>query len=339
VVDRRFVLGAEEKEKFRALIRVYERFSGCRVAAYCVMSNHFHLLLEVPPMPAGGLGDEELLRRLGALYSAPVVAGVAAELAAARAIVAAGQVDESAVVGPIHARYAYRMHDLGQFMKGLLQRYTQWHNRMHERCGRLWEGRFKSVIVEDGVAARTIAAYIDLNPVRAGICEEPADYRWSSYGEAVGGGGMGRGLTARAGLVRAWGAHQGLAADATLWAGEVAQAYRQLLLGGAAEKVVEQVGRDGAVERKVVRRGMGKEALAAAGGGDGGLPLGRMLRCRIRYFTDGAVIGSRGFVNEAFASARERFGPRRKDGARRLRGAAAAAAGSLWSLRDLRVGV
>jgi putative transposase len=64
-----------------------------------------------------------------------------------------------------------------------------------------------------------------------------------------------------------------------------------------------------------------------------------MLRCRIRYFTDGAVIGSREFVNEAFASARERFGPKRKDGARKMRGDANPAAGMLWSLRDLRKGV
>jgi putative transposase len=51
------------------------------------------------------------------------------------------------------------------------------------------------------------------------------------------------------------------------------------------------------------------------------------------------VIGSREFVNEAFAGARERFPERRKDGARRLRGGGAAAKGVLWSLRDLRVGV
>ncbi len=63
------------------------------------------------------------------------------------------------------------------------------------------------------------------------------------------------------------------------------------------------------------------------------------MRCRIRYFTDGVVIGSRSFVNEAFAASRERFGANRKDGARKLRGAAAAAAGVLWSLRDLRKGV
>ena len=42
--------------------------------------------------------------------------------------------------------------------------------------------------MESGIAARTMAAYIDLNPVRAGMVADPAGYRWSSYGEAVGGG-------------------------------------------------------------------------------------------------------------------------------------------------------
>jgi putative transposase len=69
------------------------------------------------------------------------------------------------------------------------------------------------------------------------------------------------------------------------------------------------------------------------------LPMGKMLRCRIRYFTDGAVIGSRGFVNEAFGAGRSRFGEKRKSGARKLRGEAAAAAPALWSLRDLKKGI
>jgi hypothetical protein len=64
-----------------------------------------------------------------------------------------------------------------------------------------------------------------------------------------------------------------------------------------------------------------------------------MLRKRVRYFTDGAVIGSKAFVNEAFAASRERFTERRKDGARRMRGSGAAAKEVLWSIRDLRVGV
>jgi len=56
---------------------------------------------------------------------------------------------------------AFRMHDLSEFMKGLLIRFTRWFNRVHSRSGTLWEERFKSVIVESGVAARTMAAYID----------------------------------------------------------------------------------------------------------------------------------------------------------------------------------
>ena len=68
IVDRRFVLEAEEKEQIRVLLRMYERFSGCRILSYCLMSNHLHVLLEVPPGcgkgESLGLSEEELLRRL-----------------------------------------------------------------------------------------------------------------------------------------------------------------------------------------------------------------------------------------------------------------------------------
>jgi putative transposase len=203
----------------------------------------------------------------------------------------------------------------------------------------LWEDRFKSVIVEDGVAAKTIAAYIDLNPVRAGMVGDPADYRWSSYGEAVGGGAKGNGKTARAGLVRALRAHKGIAADAALWAEGVSREYRKLLLAGAVGKTAEQVGRDGTVGEKTLRKGISKKAAEDGLGPDGEIPFGKVLRCRVRYFTDGAVIGSRGFVNEVFAQSRSRFGPKRKDGARKLKGSASDAGGHLWSMRDLRKGI
>ena len=338
VVDRRFVLGAEEKEKFRALMRIYEKFSSCRVTSYCLMDNHFHLLLEVPPPPADGFSDAELLARLTAIYSEAFVAEIAKELAEARQQVADGLAAET-VVGRIHERFTYRMHDLGEFMKGVLQRYTQWHNRVHSRTGRLWEDRFKSVIVEDGVAAKTISAYIDLNPVRAGLVKDPADYRWSSYGEAIGGGAKGNGKTARAGLVRALRAHQGVVADADLWANGVSQEYRKLLMSGAIGKTSESVAKDGSLTTNTLRKGISKQQAEQERAQDGEIPLGKMLRCRIRYFTDGAVIGSRSFVNEAFTKSRERFGAKRKDGARRMKGAAGAASGSIWSLRDLRKGV
>jgi REP element-mobilizing transposase RayT len=348
IVDRRFVLGAQEKEKFRTLMRMYEKFSGCRVTSYCLMDNHFHLLLEVPPMPKNdlsdadlsnaGLSDTELLQRLSSLYNEAFVATVAKELADARQLVKAGLAEEAIVVAQIHERFTYRMHDLGEFMKGLLQRYTQWHNRIHERSGRLWEDRFKSVIVEDGVATRTMAAYIDLNPIRAGLVTDPAEYRWSSYGEAIGGGAKGNGKTARAGLVRAWGAHKGMLADAALWSGEVSRAYRKMLMAHAVEKTSESIGPDGSLVRKTTRKGIAKEQ-AVKQQRDGEIPIARMLQHRIRYFTDGAVIGSRIFVDEAFAKSRTRFGPKRNSGARKMRGGASAAGTHLYSMRDLRKGI
>jgi REP element-mobilizing transposase RayT len=342
VVDRRFAFGPDDKEQFRIYLRMMENFSGCRVLAYCVMSNHFHLLLEVPPRPKAGLTDGELLKRLGGLYPKPFVAGVAKELAEARRVVAEGRaVNGEGYMRRIHESFTYRMHDLSEFMKTLLQRFTRWHNTRTKRRGNLWEETFKSVIVEDGLASRTIAAYIDLNPVRAGIVKDPAEYRWSSYGEAMGATGR-SGSKAKAGLVRAWMAHQGWEADARKWSGRVSREYRMLLLEEGAERMRETVDAQGRRVTQVVRKGIDKEGAAAelerleAGGNVG---LGRMLRWKLRYLTDGAAVGSRGFVDGLFARCRDRFGPKRRSGARRMRGKASAAAGLLWSARDLRTGV
>ena len=330
VVDRRFVFGDGEREHFRMLMRMVENFSGCRVLSYCIMSNHFHILLEVPPLPEGGLTDGEFEKRLLATQTEAGVAEVMKRLATARS---EGRED---VAKEIIESYTYRMHDLSEFMKSLLQRFTRWFNRTHQRTGTLWEERYKSVIVEGGVASKTIAAYIDLNPVRAGMVNDPADYRWSSYGEAIGGGAKGNGKKARAGLVRALRAHHGVGADAALWADGVSQEYRRLLLMAGVEKLESQVTKTGELATKRKRNGMNEEDAAKEAELAGEIPLAKMLRCRIRYFTDGAVIGSREFVNEAFVNARERFGGKRKDGARKMKGAAAPTSGVLWSLRDLK---
>ena len=340
VVDRRFVLGTEEKEKFRTLMRMQEKFTGCRVLSYCLMDNHFHLLLEVPPMAEGGISDALLLKRLSALYGEDFVGGVAQELANARKAVYTSDTGLDEAVAAIHRRFTYRMHDLGEFMKGLLQRFTQWFNRTHSRTGRLWEDRFKSVIVEDGIAARTMSAYIDLNPVRAGMVEDPAEYRWSSYGEAVGGGKKGNGKKAREGLVRAYLCDLGVGFEIEKWA-EVSRLYRRLM-GIALGK---KPGKSESQRRSQTAATVTKNTAELLEIGDNetmlkDLGMTKMLHCRVRYFTDGAVIGSREFVNEAFASARERFSPKRKDGARKLKGDnSAAAGGTLWSLRDLRKGI
>jgi hypothetical protein len=327
------------------------------------MSNHFHVLLEVPPMPEGGISDQELLRRLGAFYSEAQVAEVVREMEEAASVRKRGEFELpplNPVTGQaltpaeelematkqaerrraeIRSRYTRRMNDLSEFMKSLLERFTKWFNRTHSRSGTLWEDRFKSVIVESGTAARTIAAYIDLNPVRAGMVNDPADYRWSSYGEAVGGGKKGNGKKAREGLVRAYFCDQGVGFESGKWL-EVSRLYRRSMGLALGRK-------PGQAEISGTAKGIGQstkntaETLEIDGNETviRDLGMAKMLRCRVRYFTDGAVIGSKEFVNEAFASARERFGPKRKDGARTMRGSGSGAKGQLWSLRDLQMRV
>jgi REP element-mobilizing transposase RayT len=344
VVDRRFVFGDIEREHFRMIMRMMENFSGCRILSYCIMSNHIHILLEVPPMPDGGITDEELLKRLRALYSNGVVDLLAEDLTEAR------KKNRDDLVAAIHGRYTYRMHNLSEFMRTLIQRMTRWYNRNHERSGTLWENRFTSVIVEDGLAARMMAAYIDLNPVRAGMVADPAEYRWSSYGEAVGGGNKGNGKKAREGLVRACMSHKGVGFEAEKWK-EVARLYRKLLgmalerkAGQAVDMVtVEKKKRLAtAIEKSLEKREVPNPNVRKQDENHTILPemeMAAMLRLRVRYFTAGAVIGSKMFVNQVFAQARERFGEKRKDGARKMRGNAAAAQNHLWSARNLRVGI
>lgn len=115
------------------------------------------------------------------------------------------------------------MGKLSQFMKLLKQRFSIWFNENHGRFGTLWAERFKSVLVEPkrGVL-ETIAAYIDLNCVRAGLVSDPKDYRFCGYAEAMGGS-----TKARAGLIA-------ISAPAQPSWREVQACYRQMLFGAGA---------------------------------------------------------------------------------------------------------
>ena len=69
----------------------------------------------------------------------------------------------------------------GKLMKALGQRYVQYINRTYRRSGTLWEGRFRSCLTQEESYLLTCQRYIELNPVRAGMVEHPAEYLWSSY--------------------------------------------------------------------------------------------------------------------------------------------------------------
>ncbi|MGQ0543901.1 MAG: transposase [Betaproteobacteria bacterium] len=101
--------------------------TGCALHAYCLMTNHVHLLL-TPAEPAG----------------------------------------------------------CARLMKHLGQLHTQYVNRHYGRSGTLWEGRFKSCIVQSEGYLLSCYRYIELNPVRARLCRHARNYPWSSYKENAG---------------------------------------------------------------------------------------------------------------------------------------------------------
>ena len=323
VVERRKVFERPEKEQFVKLMRLYEKFCGLRVRNYCVMGNHFHVLVEVPPRPEETMGDEELLERLGLIYSDLKVAEVRWQLQMRRE---AG--DDAGAEALKEEKFLYRMWDLSQFMKVLKGRFTQWFNKRHARKGTLWEARFKSVLVEDGYTARVMAAYIDLNPVRAGVVDDPARYRWSSYGAAVAGD-----KRARAGIERTMTEYEeevNFVVGTVDWR-RVSGMYRVILFEDGEERYA-LVG-SGPEERvEMVRRGVGKEAVERERKRGGKMGRFEMLRHRLRQAVDGMVWGSREFVDGVYAERREMFGPKRKDGARKIRGVSE---DGIWSMRDL----
>jgi putative transposase len=318
VVDRRRVLREAEKEHFVALMRECEAFCEVQVLTYCLMSNHFHILVEVPQPPAVLPSPEAVLAKVRRLSGHANAGLVEQQLRMYR------QAQDEVGLQAYMERFYARMWDVSPFMKMLKQRFTQWYNGCRGRKGTLWEERFKSVVIEGaGPALAATAAYIDLNPVRAGLVADPKDYRWSGYGEAVAGK-----RRAREGLRKIATAVLG---GQTPTLSEGLEVYRMQLFNAGTEER-ETINEEGRPVRGALRR----EAVLKVLRQKGRLPLGAYVRCRVRYFCDGAVVGSRAYVEEVFRTYRTRFGPKRKSGARRMKGLADT---ELYTLRDLRLGV
>ena len=183
VVDRQFIFqttghGSPEAERFVLLMRRLEAFSGVRVLTYALMSNHFHLLCEVPQ--AQELSEAELLERIQAGYGPARRQALDQQLAHLRQ-----EPDGADQIQRLLQPYRTRLFDLSIFIKELKGRFAQWYNRRHGRYGVLWAERFKSVLLEGGEALAAVAAYIELNAVRAGLCVDPKDYRYCGYAEAL----------------------------------------------------------------------------------------------------------------------------------------------------------
>ncbi len=273
------------KEILRQQLWRVADYCGVRIFTYVIMSNHFHVLLHVPRQEP--VTDSELLRRYKVMYPTPT------KYQSARITVVEAELARN---GPEALAWRQRqlalMGDVSQFMKLVKQRFSIWFNKSHGRFGTLWAERFKSVLVEtEERVQQTMAVYIDLNSVRAGLVADPKDYRFCGYAEAVAGSSLAiKGIRSVSGG-REW--HEAQAQ------------YREMLFGTGAGACAGISIVPLAQLQRVIDVG-------------GRLPLSTVLRCRLRYFTDGAVLGSRAFVELQLARYRQKTGRRERTASRAL---------------------
>ena len=200
VANRAFLFGdAKRKGRILDFLRRSAEFSGVEVVAYVLMDNHIHLCVRVPERRDVGSGEAasigagadegsrcavgagEVLRRVGVLYGSRRREALERDLAVLQR---EGRLDEAE---DVLERFRRRMGDLSEFMKTFKQRVSQWYNGEAGHEGTLWEGRFKSVLIEGGEYLRAVVNYIHMNPVRAKIVPHASQYAWSALGAASSG--------------------------------------------------------------------------------------------------------------------------------------------------------
>ena len=234
------------------LIRYLSRFYFVDVLGFCLMSNHFHLVVR---MHTGDhLSDEAMTERLEAWFP------------------------EGRTISPKNiVDFRERWSSLSQFVKDIKQGFTRFYNKRHNRKGYFWGDRFKSLIVQNGYSLVNLLAYVDLNPVRAGIVKRPELYRWCSLGYLVQTNNREDMLSTDFGM-KEWGEHE---------PSEIIRKYRQFVY----ETGAVDTGKGKPMDPKIVKKERKKNFE---------LKRFELFCYRTRYFSDAGILGSREFVKEVF---------------------------------------
>jgi len=235
-----FVLGGVEKDYLLNLIKRLSSIYFAEVLGFCLMGSHFHLLVRMQP---GEEFDHEEIKRRFKLYYGD---NPKREL-------------QDGQIPLLREKWS----SLSEYVKEIKQGFSRYYNRVHSRKGYFWSDRFKSVIVDNGETLINCLAYIDLNPVRAGMVKRPEEYRWNSLGYHVQARNKGRFLSLDFGLTE-FGVKS---------AAERLRYYRKFVY---AKGGIEISGRE-------------KERDFKTGAID-------RFRHRTRYFTDSGIIGTKAFV-------------------------------------------
>ncbi len=247
-----FPLGDIEKDFMLDLIRRYAALYLVEILGFCLMGNHFHLLLRV--FSDDRFTDEEILKRYLDFYG-----------------------DERIFTEGLIPSLRLKLSSLSEFMREIKVGFARFYNRRHDRRGYFWGDRFKSVIVENGETLINCLAYIDLNPLRAGLVERPEQYRWNSLGYHIQTGNEDNFLSLDFGLKE----------FGVLDVQERLKRYRRYIYEAGSLCRPEQ-GNINVIKDKVIEKERSREFKLS--GSD-------LFKYRTRYFTDSGIIGSKEFVS------------------------------------------
>lgn len=187
-----------EKRMFRDMLERQAAFSGVEVLSYCLLDNHFHILLRIPHLTE--ISDATLLKRYRALYADSESRFVMPPAELELLLKTGGKTAKAT-----RTRLFARMGNISVFMKELKQRFGIWYNRKHSNSGTLWAKRFDSILVENvKKTLQLMGAYIDLNPVRLKLCKDAKDYEYCTYGEAFKGNATARKWLASSSRSKQW---------------------------------------------------------------------------------------------------------------------------------------
>ena len=257
-----FPLGDIEKDFMLDLVKRYAALYLVEILGFCLMGNHFHLLVKI--FPEYKFTDEDLKKRFVGFYGD----------------------DRSFAYGQVPS-LREKLSNLSEFVREIKVGFARYYNKRHNRRGYFWGDRFKSVIVEKGETLINCLAYIDLNPLRAGIVNRPEDYRWNSLGYHVQTDNKDNFLSLDFGLQE----------FGILDTKERLRGYRRYVYeAGAVDR--SEIGQRKVIKEVVVKKERKKE-----------YKIRRVdrFRYRTRYFTDSGIIGTKEFVSANYQRFKDIF--------------------------------
>ncbi len=273
-----FPLGDIEKDFMLDLIRRYSALYFVEILGFCLMGNHFHILVKM--LPEYKFTDEDIKKRYVGFYG-----------------------DDRVFTDGLIPSLRAKLSSLSEFVREIKVGFARYYNKRHNRRGYFWGDRFKSVIVDKGETLINCLAYIDLNPLRAGIVNRPEDYRWNSLGYHVQTNNRDNFLSTDFGLKEF---------NVKSEKERIRRYRRYVYEAGAVNrpekgKTPEKYAPLSQVNSTGQAKVIGDRILEKERKREFELSRNDRFRYRTRYFTDSGVIGSKEFVSKTYMRFKHHF--------------------------------